>query len=134
MKKTVGTIYTCEHCGRKITNPGACGLHEKRCRKNPKNQHPCIDCKHLIVEKKTYLADGYECSYERECKSFFCSAHNEYLFTYKQRDRSRRIGIDIYDVETDDVIECVEMPNKADGGCKDYQELSTENFFYKYNQ
>lgn len=52
MKKIIGAIYICEHCGRKITNPGACGLHEKRCRKNPKNQHPCIDCEHLIVEKR----------------------------------------------------------------------------------
>ena len=47
-KKETATIYRCEHCVKyySISN-GAANYHEKRCSKNPKNQHACFGCKFL---------------------------------------------------------------------------------------
>ncbi len=49
MKTTQETVYRCEFCNRAMFGAGAMSLHEKRCKKNPKNKHKCFEyCAHLV--------------------------------------------------------------------------------------
>ena len=119
MKQTTGKIYICDYCGRKITNPGACGVHEKHCRKNPRNIHPCMGCIHLEVSLKSYI-DGFS-DENRTCKAFYCKAYDKYMYTYRKRYLAGRKGIEVYNHNCGQTFQCEEMPTEATGGCEKYK-------------
>lgn len=116
MKQTTGKIYICDYCGRKITNPGACGVHEKHC---CKNIHPCMGCIHLEVSLKSYI-DGFS-DENRTCKAFYCKAYDKYMYTYRNRSLAERKGMEVYDDERGETFQCEEMPTEATGGCEKYK-------------
>ena len=68
MKTTTETIYTCDHCQRKMFRKGSMTTHEKRCKKNPQNQHMCLKwCKHLVKHQDCYNGDiTFTCDVRRE--------------------------------------------------------------------
>ena len=119
MKQTTGKIYICDYCGRKITNPGACGVHEKHCRKNPRTIHPCMGCIHLEVSLKSYI-DGFS-DENRTCKAFYCKAYDKYMYTYRKRYLAERKGIEVYNHNCGQTFQCEEMPTEATGGCEKYK-------------
>lgn len=133
MKQTTGKIYICDYCGRKITNPGACGVHEKHCRKNPRNIHLCMGCEHLEVSTKTYMVPASEYPWvvgAQSCKAFYCKAYDQYMYTYKKRDLGKRKGIKVYDDKRRETFQCEEMPTETAGGCERYKSYvlaQTEN-------
>ena len=52
MKIVKEIIFRCEFCNKPMFNKGAMILHERMCKKNPKNRHECFKyCRHL--EKKS---------------------------------------------------------------------------------
>lgn len=121
MKQTTGKIYICDYCGRKIINPGACGVHEKHCRKNPRNIHQCMDCIHLEVSVKSYTIDNGFSVENMTCKAFYCKAYDKYMYTYRKRYLAEREGIEVYDEERKQTFQCEEMPTEATGGCEKYK-------------
>ena len=51
MKKSIETVYKCDHC-TKISKPaGAMIQHEKYCKKNPEFMHPCFMCTQLVSKR-----------------------------------------------------------------------------------
>lgn len=77
MTTTTETVYTCDHCQRKMFRKGSMTVHERRCKNNPNNQHACLKwCKHLV---KTY-------DWKSGTHSFYCSIRPELgeMRTYKK--------------------------------------------------
>ncbi len=74
MKETKEKVYRCDFCNKAIIQKGSMTLHERMCKKNPKNKHKCFQyCKHLIKE------ENYNGS-----KSFTCALNNDIdLYSFK---------------------------------------------------
>ena len=51
MKKSVETVYNCDHCTKISKSAGAMIQHEKYCKKNPEFMHPCFMCTHLEAKR-----------------------------------------------------------------------------------
>lgn len=84
MKKSIETVYKCDHCTKISKSAGAMIQHEKYCKKNPEFIHPCFMCTHLEakrVELESYKDDpvlGYFTSTE-----FYCNKREVYLHPKK---------------------------------------------------
>lgn len=63
MKQTNEKVYRCDFCNKAIISKGSMALHERMCKKNPKNQHQCFKyCVNLIKEQFDITdEDGYKC-------------------------------------------------------------------------
>ena len=60
MKKSIETVYRCDHCTKISKSAGAMIQHEKYCKKNPEFIHPCFTCTNLVskrVELESYQDD-----------------------------------------------------------------------------
>jgi hypothetical protein len=58
MKETKEKVYRCDFCNKAIIQKGSMTLHERMCKKNPKNMHKCFQyCKHLIKDTATTCDD-----------------------------------------------------------------------------
>lgn len=95
MKIQQETIFRCEHCNRAMFGKGAMSLHERMCKKNPKNRHQCFKyCKWL--NKDINDKDGFRfftCS-NRECKLYDMD-----LYSYKlERDYNGKKRIEQSDM------------------------------------
>lgn len=88
------TVYTCDHCKRKMFVKKAMELHEIACYQNPENKRACSFCIHLEETELTYeksmndmgpgggvIFDAY--SSTRKAKSFRCNFFNKILYPYK---------------------------------------------------
>lgn len=76
------TMYQCEHCKKKQQRAHTMKRHEQFCSKNPNNYHPCISCKHLLVDKFHVGADPNE-GYGPTCKTFYCNKLDIDMYSYR---------------------------------------------------
>lgn len=84
MKQTTEKVYRCDHCNKAMVSAGFMKLHERMCKKNPKNQHKCfLYCKHLVKDQEPIRdEDGNVCGMLEA--SFACTKKpNIELFSYK---------------------------------------------------
>ena len=51
MKEITTTIYECEYCKKYYKRKHHAVIHEKTCKKNPDNLHPCKHCKYFGLEE-----------------------------------------------------------------------------------
>ena len=84
MKKTTETVYSCEHCGKKMFSAGAMSLHERMCRRNPNNMHRCFAiCKHCTKEYQDTKDNDYEFGNRRDIV-FLCAKQPQLkMYSYK---------------------------------------------------
>lgn len=87
MKKSIETVYKCDHCTKISKSAGAMIQHEKYCKKNPEFIHPCFMCTNLVskeVKLDSYRADpitgapefvGNFTSTEFYCNKLECYLH-----------------------------------------------------------
>jgi len=73
------TVFQCEFCGKKQYRKNDMSLHEKWCKKNPKNDHKCFQhCVHLIKSRE-------EIDCDREWPStrctFQCNVTKKFLYS-----------------------------------------------------
>lgn len=81
MKQVKETVYECDFCGRLSKSKRGTKWHEKKCKKNPNNQHSCFFCEYLeVVEPEPYGGDGYEFT----CLNPKCKFYQRELYTYKK--------------------------------------------------
>jgi len=80
MKETNEKVYRCDHCNKSMVRKGLMVIHERMCKKNPKNMHKCFEyCAHLVKETNEPEEDEYRPSY-----SFHCNLNPETpLYSYK---------------------------------------------------
>jgi len=81
MIETNEKVYRCDFCNKAIISKGIMVIHERMCKKNPKNQHQCFKyCENLVKEQFDIKdEDGYKCG------------KSEISFTCKKRQ-----GIELY--------------------------------------
>lgn len=46
-------VYYCEHCNKHGLSKGSMRKHERVCKRNPDNYHPCYGCKHFEIVTET---------------------------------------------------------------------------------
>ena len=68
MKKSIETVYRCDHCTKISKSAGAMIQHEKYCKKNPEFIHPCFMCLHL--ESNKVVLDSYYEDPFSACKTY----------------------------------------------------------------
>ena len=89
MRQTNEKVYRCDYCNRAIISAGSMKLHERMCKKNPKNMHKCFQyCsnlgKHHIQEFDNEIGKIV----------FFCDAKKIEMYSYKlERFKSKAIRI-----------------------------------------
>lgn len=82
MKELTRTIYTCDHCNRKMFVKHAAVKHEVACTKNPDNWSACSGCEHLKEIKKQVPDERY-LDGEREMNGFYCEAKKIEMYPKK---------------------------------------------------
>jgi len=96
MKETNEKVYRCDFCNKAIISKGSMVLHEKMCRKNPKNQHKCFKyCENLIKEQFDIINEDGEKTVSSEIV-FTCKKRPDVLlYSYKlERFKSKKHRID----------------------------------------
>lgn len=72
------TVYSCEHCKKKLFVKHAMETHEKWCIDNPANQPACIMCRNCETYKKEYTYegefDGYTIENTHQATAYKCHA------------------------------------------------------------
>lgn len=108
MKKTNESVYRCDFCNKAIISAGFMKLHERMCKKNPKNQHQCFKyCKFLIRgTNNIFNEEGYTTGYTT---SFSCA---------------KRPGIELYSFK-------LERYKVNQGWIKDMERMPLECEFYE---
>mgnify|MGYP007043718705 CR=1 FL=1 len=76
MKTQFGTIYICDHCGRKSTSKSGMTLHEKCCSKNPCNDTLCKIC--VNCEKEEYYTEEHG-----KIVDFICLINHDKMYSPK---------------------------------------------------
>lgn len=79
MFKQKTTVFCCRYCGRRYIVASTCSHHEKVCKNNPSNWHPCLFCKHL----ESQTLEVSELRNPPNIKTFFCKNLKIYLMTNK---------------------------------------------------
>ncbi len=70
-------IYRCGYCRKVYLIKSACERHESKCRKNPGNYSPCMDCcGHLIKKDFIYSFDTFQGEDEKVVSVLFCTKNN----------------------------------------------------------
>ena len=90
MKKSIETVYKCDHCTKISKSAGAMIQHEKYCKKNPEFRHPCFMCLHL-ESNKVVLDSYYDDPFSGEpilggnftSTKFYCNKREVYLHPKK---------------------------------------------------
>ncbi len=83
MKKIIMPVFTCDHCGKIYKLAPTCMKHEECCRKNPLNQHPCFNCKHLERKKSTAYYESQYSEWTNTFNSFYCKKKKIFLYSRK---------------------------------------------------
>ncbi len=81
-RKTV-TIFRCHWCDKRYFVASTCKHHEKVCKYNPLNWHPCFACKHLDVFTETDRPDIGDTHPLPSYKFFRCKKSGVLLYTHK---------------------------------------------------
>lgn len=92
MKETKEKVYRCDFCNKAMVSKGFMVLHERMCKKNPKNQHQCFKyCENLIKEQYE-VTDEYGCKIGESEISFTCKKRPDIqLYSYKlERYKSKK--------------------------------------------
>jgi hypothetical protein len=84
MRQTNEKVYRCDYCNRAIISAGSMKLHERMCKKNPKNMHKCFQyCSNL---SKDYI-QTFDEEIGGMCNTgevtFFCDAKEIEMYSYK---------------------------------------------------
>lgn len=133
MKQTNEKVYRCDFCNRAIISKGSMQLHERMCKKNPRNQHQCFKyCKYLD-KHQFIITDEDDDKYGESEISFTCKKRpGVELYSYKlERFKSNRTRLE--DMERMP-LECELY--KAEGGhdfdpmAEDADDLSFEGLFW----
>ena len=73
------TVFRCEFCNKAMLGKGAMSLHERMCKKNPKNKHKCFQyCKWLNKDADEVTGLRFFC-----CGNDKCKLHEKDLYSYK---------------------------------------------------
>ena len=111
--------FECEHCRKIYRVNGWCIKHEPKCAKNPKNIHPCYDCKFLLVDERGWMIEDEYSTATGKTKAFACSKKKVDLYSHKI-DPKNIYDDQIYSNEVLKMVPLERMPNKEDGGCVDW--------------
>lgn len=83
MKEQIKTVYTCDHCNRRMFVKPAAIKHEIACKSNPDNWTACTGCKHLKeIEEKEVLDENHYIG-RKTVRAFYCNAKNIELYPIK---------------------------------------------------
>lgn len=83
MKEQIKTVYTCDHCKKKLFVKNAMVRHEEFCGSNPENIPICSGCEFLEETEKDIYFDGYYGEEKRTAKSFRCTKKDIGLYPLK---------------------------------------------------
>lgn len=108
MKVKDVTMYTCDHCGKRLIRKHAMLKHEENCIKNPENIPACYDCNHCTDEDITYCfqteVDDFE---EVDSKCLKCKLTGQLMYSPKANRIAKK-----YPEQFEDQVPCPET-------CKD---------------
>lgn len=107
MKAKIVTVYSCDHCKKKLFREHAMKNHEAGCDKNPANKKACFDCVHLTTEE-VEIFDG--CDYDGEPNTrnsgcFSCVKLKKLMYSFK----AEKLGLP--DKYPEDFEDQQKMPN-----------------------
>ena len=104
MKATNEKVYRCDFCRKPMVRAGLMKIHERMCKKNPKNMHKCFE--YCIYLEKTVLEadipvfdeDPYSPrEIKFKCTNEKCDLFDKELYSYKleryERKRNRLEGL-----------------------------------------
>lgn len=77
------TLYSCEHCKRKMQRKHAMILHEQHCGKNPKNWSACSGCAFMKEGQTEVYYQDHDGESKSYAKTFHCEKFNKDLYPYK---------------------------------------------------
>ena len=112
MKRTNEIVYHCEFCKKKMLGAAAMSLHERMCKRNPKNMHKCFEvCVHCTkvyqdVERPShYMYALREDNIERDIV-FLCAKQPEVkMYSFKlerfESNKFRMFGLTRMPLECD---------------------------------
>ena len=103
-------VYVCEHCGRLCKTAGACGNHERNCKKNPSNIVLCFSCKNY---KQTFGNKPIETEHG-EIDRMSCKVLDKFLLSPNYL-RGKWVSVD--DMQGCNGEEVVLCPTVAQGCC-----------------
>lgn len=83
MKEQLKTVYTCDHCKKKLFIKSAMVKHEEFCDSSPLNKPKCADCKFCDVVDKEIFFDTFSGESSMIKKAFRCSAREIGIYPLK---------------------------------------------------
>lgn len=90
MKTENTNVYFCEYCKKYSIHKNVMSRHEKRCSRNPVNNHACFSCVHLKKEVRTEThEDGPDYPHGLRFTDFTCLKKDIQMRTYKTEYSSR---------------------------------------------
>lgn len=107
MKVKIVTVYSCDHCQKKLFREHAMIKHEAGCIKNPANAKACWDCVHLTTEEVEHCI-GYDYDGDPDYKTsgcFSCKKLNKLMYSFK----AEQLGLP--EKYPDDFCEQKKMPH-----------------------
>jgi hypothetical protein len=111
------TIYKCDFCNKQLMRKFAMVRHEERCSANPKNDRPCLGCRHLEtkeIEFDTGISTYHGCEpIYRKAKTFYCIAKNILLLHPKTKYLEGRENLSCVLLDNEET-EQFEMPTQCD--------------------
>lgn len=96
MKTETKEVYKCDFCRRLYQVKSAATRHEERCKNNPANNRPCLNCQNLTKKSVELCADNWDGSESiRSVDVFYCkvkeicmhhpiSAHKKSVFDLQE--------------------------------------------------
>jgi hypothetical protein len=84
------TVFTCDHCEKKLFRKHAMVKHESFCQSNPDNYDACLNCKFIqLGEKVIHIEsqDYYMTDYIKTVRTFHCSKLDQPMYPFKAHKR-----------------------------------------------
>jgi hypothetical protein len=111
------TVYTCDHCKKKLFVKSAMERHEERCGANPANFRPCMNCAQLEQKEIEFYtgSDRYDDGEPiyRTAKTFYCAAKKILMLHPKTAYLTGRQNLSWVQLE-DEETEQFEMPTECE--------------------
>jgi hypothetical protein len=84
MRQTNEKVYRCDFCNKAIISKGCMKLHERMCKKNPKNRHQCFKyCENLVKDQFVIKDEDWRICGKSEI-TFTCKKRPDImLYSYK---------------------------------------------------
>lgn len=87
MKTSIVTLYTCDHCKKKLFRKHSMEKHEENCDENPKNKKACYGCIHFQDHNVEYYTWGYEEDQEHQSHCHRCAKFDKLMYSWKAEKR-----------------------------------------------